>query len=254
MSSPPKRQIVPPLTWIVAGVMLALLLAILMTTVSKVRNGSSRRTIDSSNIRQIGQAALIYANEHEGRLPATNLGPDGKPADDERTTVHRFAAALARDAGLNDVTIYLSGLDTHPEVRLDHFRDASPAVILRDGEESEINPAFLESGISFQLIGGLNVDLPSTTPIAFTRGLREDGHWDRENGVYGSQGGHLVFLGGNVRWTRDLTSEFQLAALSGEPTENILETLTPDHAVYGHPTPPIPDGTRGIATLPEADR
>ena len=122
-----------------------------------------------------------------------------------------------------------------------------------DHREIAINPDFLESGISFQLVGGLTEDLPSTTPIAFTRGLREDGRWDRDNAVYGSEGGHIVYLGGHVRWHRDLRSEQgQLSSFSGELTSNILDTLSPDHAVYGDPNPPIADGARGVATIAES--
>ena len=246
-----KRQRVPPVTWIVAAVMVLILIVILKSLVPEVR-GPTRRTIDASNLRQIGQAALIYSVENNDRLPETDLGPDGIPAEDKATTIHRYAVALAREAGLNETGVFISPSDRHPGVR--HDQRNQRIVRTKPGDEGiSVNSAFLESGISYQLIGGLTMDLPSATPIAFTRGLREDGTWDPENGVHGSQGGHMIFLAGNVRWSGDLQSEFgRLESLTGEPTSNILETLTGDHAVYGDPEPPIAEGTRGVETIAES--
>ncbi len=47
-------------------------------------------------------------------------------------------------------------------------------------------------------------------------------------------------------WRRNLRSkDNQLTGLATEPTSNILEALSPDHAIYGDPEPPIADGTPG---------
>lgn len=247
----PKRQLVPPVTWIVGGTTILILVAILLIPISERSHGPGyQRIVDGSNLRQIGQAALVYTLENNDRLPETNLGPDGIPVEGQTTAVHRYALALARNGRLNDLVVYISSQDTHPGV--DHDLTQSTIVPEENIQEFAINPAFLESGISYQLVGGLTLDLPSTTPIAFTRGLREDGRWDSDNGVYGSEGGHIVYLGGNLIWHEDLTSEGnRLESLSGEPTENILETISPEQAVYGDPAPPIPDGTRGTGTWAE---
>ncbi len=247
----PKRQLVPSVTWVIAAMLGLLLLAILMTSLMEVRSGVHIRTVDAWNIRQIGQAALIYAMENEGHLPETNLGPEGIPVEGETTTVHRYAMALTRKSDLNTIDVFISPIDQHSGVQK-QLRNRPIALGSLDNEDSSMNPDFLESGISYQLIGGLKMDLPTTTPVAFTRGLREDGTWDSRNGVHGSDGGHIVFLAGNVRWSRDLHSEFdQLKGLAGEPTSNVLETLSPDHAIYGDPEPPIADGTRGVGTRTE---
>jgi hypothetical protein len=49
------------------------------------------------------------------------------------------------------------------------------------------------------------MDLPThapldTTPLGFTRGLREDGKWDEKAGLYGSKGGYVVYADGHVVW------------------------------------------------------
>ncbi len=247
----PKRQLVPSVTWIVAALLGLLLLAIFFTWLMEVRSGGHVRSVHSMNLRQIGQAALMYAMENDGRLPETNLGPDGIPTEGETTSVHRYAMALSRKSDLTSIGVFISPIDRHPGVHQD-LRNRPIARGRQTNEANAVNPDFLESGISYQLIGGLAMDSPTTTPLAITRGLREDGTWDSDNGVYGTDGGYIVFLAGNIRWSRDLISEFgQLQDLAGAPTANILETLSPDHAIYGDPEPPIADGTRGVGARVE---
>ena len=161
-----------------------LLLAILITSLREVRSGGHVRTVDARNIRQIGQAALIYANENDDRLPEINLGPDGIPAEGQSTTVHRYAMALARKTNLNAIEIFISPSDRHPGVN-QRLRNHTIVLGHQGDEANSINPAFLETGISYQLIGGLKMDDPSTTPVAFTRGLQQEGQWDPESGVHG---------------------------------------------------------------------
>ena len=53
-------------------------------------------------------------------------------------------------------------------------------------------------------------------------------------------------------WRRNLRSDDnRLTGLAAEPTANILETLSPEHAIYGDPEPPIANGTRGVASRAE---
>jgi prepilin-type processing-associated H-X9-DG protein len=55
--------------------------------------------------------------------------------------------------------------------------------------------------ISYCLIGGLPGSIPlETTPVAFTRGLKENGLWDEKAGLYGSKGGLVAFADGHVTW------------------------------------------------------
>ncbi|MDR1591178.1 MAG: hypothetical protein LBR92_04280 [Puniceicoccales bacterium] len=52
--------------------------------------------------------------------------------------------------------------------------------------------------LSYCLIGGLSDNIYlETTPIAFTRGLKENGLWDEKAGLYGFRGGICGFCG----WT-----------------------------------------------------
>lgn len=226
---------------------IGILAAILIPTVGKVRE-TARRTVDASNIRQIGQATLIYASEFNGRLPGTQqtaLDNDGAgfgsviPVTSGGTTgvgvtIHQFAAALARNGGLNDANLWVSNSD-----------DAALAangllttVIESTSPTSVLAPNFATAILSFNAVAGLTTNRPSTTPVAFTRGLATDGTWEPSaataaGGVYGEDGGHIAFLGGNVTFFPNLTGASRLAAVDGSQTSNVLETLLASEAVIG---------------------
>jgi prepilin-type processing-associated H-X9-DG protein len=69
-----------------------------------------------------------------------------------------------------------------------------------------------------------NVPL-DTTPLAFTRGLREDGKWDKKYGLYGSKGGYVLYADGHVVWF-DGSKPARFLHWNGEQyTSNIRETV-----------------------------
>ena len=89
-----------------------------------------------------------------------------------------------------------------------------------------LDPVFAKSRPAFavNLAGGSTSD-PASTPIAWTRGLQPDGTWALHS-PYGRQGGHIVFLGGNVVFYDNVRD--QLARYDGRGvTSNILEALPP---------------------------
>ncbi len=183
-------------------------LAIVIPAVGKVKEAAGR-SVDSANLRQIAQSSLIYAMDHEDRLPTA---PDG----------WAYAAALARGGGLNDASIWVAGSDRSQQANLG-------AVLTPD--RSGIDPAFREARLSFVVpLGGLTTEMPPTTPVAWTRGLQADGTWAKDS-PYNGEGGHIAFLGGNVMFYRDLASN-PLSRFDGEGyTTNILEALPPGISV-----------------------
>ncbi len=117
--------------------------------------------------------------------------------------------------------------------RIDATTDISNSTAVLDEPRTALEPAFAsEPVLSWDFVTGLNLNLPPTTPIAWTRGLQTDGTWDVHGGVCGGDGGHIMFLGGNVAYFRDLKSA-PLTRPDGTPTSNVLEALPGSARVVG---------------------
>jgi hypothetical protein len=187
--------------------------------------------VHASHLRQIGQASHIYAADHDGRLPG------GEAVE----TIHDVARLLARGAGLNTASMWISAGDAKSgsEERL---------TAILDNRGSSLDEVFAgQNVVAFDFATGLHTGMPSTTPIAWTRGLRDDGTWD-EQGVFGSSGGFVVFMGGNIGKYRDLKhdGEGSLMRPDGTRTSNILESLPPEARVVGT-GPKTLHGASGVA-------
>jgi hypothetical protein len=179
----------------------------------------ARRSVDAANLRQIGLACRVFSGAHGDRLPVA-------------TDIWDFARQLAVGGGLTEGAVWLTesesvgraswGLDT---------------VLTPDGKR--LAPAFTGVRPSFAvLLSGLGADAPATTPVAWTRGLRPDGRWAPDS-PYGGEGGHVVFIDGNVTFFRRIDGAFARFDGTGS-TSNILEALPPG-ARIGEAAPP-PDG------------
>ena len=175
---------------------------------------------DSSDLRQIGQASLIYANDHGQHLPAA-------------IDVWDYARLLT-EAGLKDGTIWICGCDPAAWPMLGKVSTVVGT------NRTTLDPDFAALRPSYAVVlGDLTTAMPSTIPVAWTRGLQSDGTW-AAHGPYGSEGGYIVFLGGNVQWYRELRSGGgQLIRYAdGRLTSNILEALPPGVRIGEYqPTP-----------------
>jgi prepilin-type N-terminal cleavage/methylation domain-containing protein len=204
---------------------IGILASILIPTVGRVRE-SARRTVDASNIRQVGQAALIYANDNREALPPNTLGALTNGVFAAGTTnITTYAAALALQGGLNDAGIWFSGSDTKSPTP-----GQSTVLSNTRGLRTEFNTDLSRAAMAFQPFAGLTLGMSSTTPIAVTRGIQTNGEWAKDNrSVYSrGDGGHIVFLGGNVSFYRDLLPNELIHATGGGVqgrTRNILETV-----------------------------
>ncbi len=189
------------------------------------RGHGARWTVDANNLRMIGQASLIYANDNREVLPPTVISENGH----ERTTsLHDVARLLAQNGGINDASLWFSS-------QAKVFPRESLSFPVLNPDRETLNPEFaVQQVFAFDYVTGLRTDMPFTTPIAWTRGLRPDGKWDAA-GVYGTEGGHIVFLGGNVQFYKDLGSDKdpRLLGIDGKPTSNILDTLPPGTRIVG---------------------
>lgn len=187
-------------TFVVIGAVLTLG-AILIST-SGHTHDCGGRSVDSSNLRQVGQASMIYAMDSADQLPQV---------DD----IHAFAFELARLGGLNDATIWIS---------VGENRSGSRVSTVLSSDRKSLESTFAATRPSFAAaVRGLHANHPATTPIAWTRGLQPDGTWSKDS-PYGGDGGHIVFLGGNVSWFR----KAELIDREGRPTTDIRAALPSD--------------------------
>jgi prepilin-type N-terminal cleavage/methylation domain-containing protein len=233
---------------------IGVLAAIVIPSVSKVRE-TAQRTVDANSLREIVKAASLYAAEYDDRLPGTNLSASTfRPSGTGTTTTpHTWAAALARAGFLTDPSFYSS--------RLDPQRPATfpTAILARTDSSLSLDPAFASMVLSVELVGGLRLNHPATTPVAFTRGLQTDGNWSPEKGVYGDAGGFIAYLGGNVTFHRSLESPGNLTAPNGRATSNLLQALphlasasvqNPNPRVYADDTLGGIGREAGVVSLP----
>jgi len=204
---------------------IGILAAIIIPTVGKVRN-TAQRTVDANSLREIAKAAMIYATDNNDRLPDPNTTPAPRVTGGDKLYI--WAGLLAKSGALSDPTFYFSKNDPKSDGNF-------PSSILdpADAAKNTLLADFTAKTPSVELVGGLKMSDPSTTPIAFTRGLKTDGTWDNNadgtgKSVYGDDGGYIVFLGGNVQFYKDLggdDSTGKLTKTNGKPTNNITETI-----------------------------
>jgi prepilin-type N-terminal cleavage/methylation domain-containing protein len=195
---------------------IGILAAIIIPTVGKVRQ-TAQRTVDASNLREIGKAAMIYAADNEDRLPDP-LAAAAQQNVQASSNYFRWIGLLGRAGSLNDAGFYFSRNDPL-------YDGTSPATVMDpdDASRRQVAAALQQKTPSFEFVGGLKMSDPATTPIAFTRGLNAQGVWDRDRGVYRQEGGHIVFLGGNVQFYQSIDG--RLVNTQGKPTNDIRETI-----------------------------
>ncbi len=191
---------------LVVFAVLGLIAAIVIPTAAS-RRTPDPRSFDFSNLRLIGQAARIYASDHQDQLPQTE-------------DIHAFAVALAQESGLNDAWSWITSADYDLQGRPPISTVLTPDRATTEPAFSAIRPSFAAA------VRGLHAKLPATTPIAWTRGLRPDGTWAKDS-PYGGEGGHVVFLGGNVQWFK----KAKLIGRDGKPTADIRAALPPDAVI-----------------------
>lgn len=189
--------------------------------------GVAPRVVDASNLRQIGQASLIFASDNHDHLPDAKDLPD-------------YARQLAIGGGLNDASIWTSSGTNIPgdgKIALGDY--GSPL------DKRPLNPEFTKLPHLFAVpLNGITANMPATTPIGWTRGLDlETGRW-RSDSPYGGEGGHIVFLGGNVSFYRDLTAHGgELRRFTdGASTASLREALPPGTRTSEPTTPSTSPG------------
>lgn len=193
---------------------ISILISLLSPT---ILNGlrSAKRTKSALHLRQIALAHLTCHQLGTYRFNAKNLS--------------EFAVQLAKKTKLNDPSVYY---DEDDYLVQKETKSIPKAILDASNAESGINKSFSSFPLSFVVIQNLSSEAPlSTTPFAYTRGLGLDGVWKAaegdDGGVYGGDGGHIVFLDGHVRFYENLTDpQNQLLKYgTSESTSNIQEAV-----------------------------
>lgn len=186
------------------------LVAISVTMIPTLTKDNAHMSVAGSNLRQIGMASLIYASDHGDKFPVVEDG-------------WSYAAELARGGGLDYADMWFAG-DDRLGIR-------GPEKVLAENRR-DIAPDFRAARLSYAMpLGGITMDMPATTPIAWTRGLRPDGTWSADS-PHGTRGGHIVFLGGNVMFLRRLEPDTLVRFDQSGGTLNIREALPPGVMVF----------------------
>ncbi len=209
---------------------IGILAAIIIPTVGKVQQ-TARRTADSSNLRQIGQASLIFAQSSKDQLPALKIDTVTFTNSATGATVGSLktvAAALAIGGGLESGKMWVSKADDTTTLEGTNANVGNILAIAASGVKT-VDTAFDAANLAFGYVVGLNTNNPATTPIAYTRGITAsaDGKWNATTGTYKDDGGHIVFLGGNVAFYKNLgtSTAGELINASGSPTNVITATI-----------------------------
>jgi prepilin-type N-terminal cleavage/methylation domain-containing protein len=189
------------------------ILAALLTPAVGTMLAKARRARVSHNLRQIALAYASCVNER------------GAARDFQRAqNVAEWAAVLARHGGITDASLYAV-----PEDRL-AAAVPQPRLVLRPGSTAPADD-FSQFPLALTVIVGTAAESdPSTTPLAYTRGLDPStGRWKPaigdDGGVYGTDGGFLVFLDGHVEFFTSLADCPLVRCDDGQATGDIREAV-----------------------------
>ncbi len=222
---------------------IGILAAIIIPTVGKVRE-TAKKSVAASNLRQIAQAALIYATDTQDKLPGLKNYVKSDNSGTEDQTLAGICFQLAIGGGLNDGQVWFAGSDDNGT----NNKDVS--TVADSSTPKGIQTNFKAGNTSYSFVAGLIATHPSTTPIAFTRGLETDktDGWNTKTFPWGTSGGHIAFIGGNTAWYSN--SQIKGKALiqgaqgtkEGDTTDDITQTLpgTTDTVKIYKPTPAAP--------------
>ncbi len=136
--------------------------------------------------------------------------------------IYEWAGILSKKGGLDDPRIWL--LDFDPKVQEKIAEGSSMPVSITE-EYGE----FRNFPMSWEVANRTLKNAPAGTPLLWTRGLRVDGTWDPDIGVFQDQGGHIAFNDASVLWYVSLLDDNQKGVLkrygSAKRTHNIAEAI-----------------------------
>jgi prepilin-type N-terminal cleavage/methylation domain-containing protein/prepilin-type processing-associated H-X9-DG protein len=207
----------------VLGVM-SLLMGMLIPSVGVVR-GKAQRMATGHKLRQISLAVATYQSVTGRGLAGANL------AD--------CIARLAGQTGVSEGPLFL--FEEDPLVAA--IPDSIPPVLVEQAQPGvwAAVEGFGDWPLGVVMASGVSpLANPSTTPVAWTRGLTAEGTWldfgQNRSGIYGSEGGFIAFLDGHVEFHRDLGEDGGqlVSAVNGQRTADIRDAIGPGAVAYDY--------------------
>jgi hypothetical protein len=225
---------------------IGMLASIILPTIGSVHTPAPKQ-IDWNSLRTIQSAMLNYTTDPDnssGTLPSADFFsvPVGYAGSGRRKDVYEVAAMLVRNSDMpNEAWLWISKFDSTfpppPRDQLTTVIDSSHDGFIRN---APINPKFHGAALAFAVAifppGTKLNDLPTTTPLIWTRGLQPNGTWSKTLGTYGDWGGFIVFAGQNMEKFTSIDGKLVKFG-TNEPTSNILEALPPGSRISEF-TPP----------------
>jgi prepilin-type N-terminal cleavage/methylation domain-containing protein len=194
---------------------IGILAVILIPTVGSVQD-RARKTAAASKLRKIHTAYLAYTTD------------GSRPRTINATNIYDWARILAENADFNDPEIYLV-----PEDPLLELEESFPVVIATPPSSGtgdwSVHTDFANFPLSFAVVNRLSTQAPAATPLAWTRGLGGNGLWSEADGVYGTEGGHILRFDGSVSFYEDLNKDGGqlLNYTTKQPTGDISQAVSP---------------------------
>jgi len=210
---------------------------------------TARKTKDINNLRQIINASLLFASQNSERFVSdTNtIDSSGRVINTGGTgTIDNVIETLAAGAGLNELNSWVSDSDGQAL----NLAGPVPVLITTAGTPPTVNPNPVLTGtgsggddggiVSYEYVLNLTTASPTTTPLTFSR-IDSPGSPDwATTDIYGTDGGHIGFVGGSVAWFETLTGN--LTDGTGSTVNSITAALT---------NVPGTQGTVSIASNPD---
>lgn len=198
---------------------IATLIAITIPAANKALD-SAKRSLAANNLRQIALAYMLHTTTENEPIRAKDL--------------YEWTQCFAEVTDLNDAHLWYVKEDP----LLQSISDDLPGLVLLPPsfkQERKLNPDFAKTPLSLCVASNLPLDAnPSTTPLAWTRGLQKNGKW-AANSPYKGKGGHIVFLDGHVKWFSSLGLSSKLLNYhTQKPTTDIFQALPPGVKVFDH--------------------
>ena len=201
---------------------IGILAGILIPTIGAVRKKASQ-VGSTSDLRQIHLAHANYQSDGP-RMRSIAEGQWSQTSSNQAATPADFAKVLAWYTELNEAQLfYISSAEDTSQL------SEIPNTIFRGfGKERTVDPDFenAKDNISYSM-ARVSANASASTPLIWTKGLTEDGTWnvDTELSPWGDEGGHIIFVGGNVEFFQQI-EEGDLRKPDGTPTAAIQEAFT----------------------------